>query len=105
MQHTSRTAYGGKKNISKTAQAMPSLVMAADPLSNEEEDHIGYHEMLAGARHYICGPNEEDELVFSHLFVNVEMVKDAGAWQLMVKTHALPLKKYEQEDKDYEDGK
>ncbi len=41
------------------AQSMPPLVMAAGPLSNEEQDLIGYHEMPAGDRRYICGPNKK----------------------------------------------
>jgi hypothetical protein len=68
-----------KEDICKMAQAMPPLVMAAGSRPNEEQDLIGYHEMPAGARRYICGPNEADEPVLSHLFVNEEMVKDAGA--------------------------
>ncbi len=68
-----------REDICKMAQAMHPLVMAAGSLSNEEQDLIGYHEIPAGARCYICGLNEDDERVPSHLFVNEEMVKDAGA--------------------------
>ncbi len=63
------------------AQAMPPLVKAAGPLSKEEQDVIGYHEMPADTRRYICGPNDEHELVLSHLFENEDRIRDARAWE------------------------
>ncbi len=68
-----------KEDICKMARATPPLVKAAGPLSKNEQDIIGYHEMPAGARRYICGPNEEYEPVLSYLFVYEDMVRDAGA--------------------------
>ncbi len=82
-----------KKDICKKAQAMPPLVKAVGPLSIDEQDLISYHEMPAGARHYICGPNGEDEPVRSHFFVNEDMIRDAGVWELIVKAQAVLLKK------------
>ncbi len=66
------------------AQAMPLLVKAAGLLSKDEQDLFCYHEIPAGARHYMCGPNEEDQPVLSHLFINEDIVRDTGAWELMV---------------------
>ncbi len=86
------------------AQAMPPLVKTAGPLSKDEQGLIGYHEMPAGAQRYICGLNDEDELVLSHHSVNEDMVRDAEAWELMVEAQAISLKKEEEDDDEDEEG-
>ncbi len=85
------------------AQAMPPLVKAAGPLSKDEQDLIGYYGMPAGARRYICGSNNEDEPVLSHLFVNEDIVRNAVAWELRVEAQATLLIKVEEDDDEDEE--
>jgi hypothetical protein len=94
-----------KEDIRKMAQAMPPLIKATGSLPKEEQDSICYHEMPAGAGHYICGPNKDDELVLSHLFVPKHMVRDAWAWDHMAEAKATLLKKKGQENEDDEEKK
>jgi ligand-binding sensor protein len=92
-----------KEDIHKMAQAMPPLAKAAGPLSKDEQDLIGYHEMPAGTRRSICRPKDEDEPVISHPFVNEDMVRDVGAWELMVEAQVILLKKEEEDDDEDEE--
>jgi hypothetical protein len=79
--------------MQKMAQAMPSLMKAARPLTSEEEIGIGYYEMDPGRKRYVCGPGDGDQRVLSHVFVDESMVIFAGAREVIEEKQAILLHK------------
>jgi hypothetical protein len=82
-----------RKDMQKMAQAMPSLMKAARPLTSEEEIGIGYYKMDAGRKRYVYGPGDGDQRVLSHVFVDESMVISAGAREVIEEMQAVFLHK------------
>jgi hypothetical protein len=79
--------------MQKMAQAMPPLMKVPCPLTAEEEVLIGYSKMDAGRKRYVCGPDDGDEKVLSHVFVDESLVISAGAKELWKRCKRYCLRK------------
>ncbi len=73
------------------AQAMPPLMKVPCPLTAVEEDSIEYYKMDARRKRYICGPDDGDEKVLSHVFVDESMVISAGGKALLEEMQEILL--------------
>ncbi len=79
------------EDMQKIAQAMPRLTKVPRPHTANEEDSIRYYKIDTGRKHYVCNPDNSNEIFFSHILINKSMVITAGAKVLMEKTQEIML--------------
>jgi hypothetical protein len=78
-------------DVCKMAEAMPPLLGSGRPLTAGEDEMVKYYQMLAGVPRYVCGPNADNAPVLSDLYLDEQMVIDAGARALMEEAQAVLL--------------